>query len=122
MQRPSSIQYQGTQPRTGLELTGKISISAIVIFDMELADKMEKILDYLNKHGECLDTEISVATRIPLNNVHLHLNELMAAKQVMTFHATRYVDCTKSEVTICRLVRKGPALKPQRKSKRHTLN
>ena len=82
---------------------------------------MEKILEYLNKHGEGLDTEISVATRIPLNNVHLHLNELMAKKEVMTFHATRYVDCIKSEVMICRLVRKGPVIKQPRKSKSHTL-
>jgi transcription initiation factor IIE alpha subunit len=89
---------------------------------MELADEMEKILEYLNKHGEGLDTEISAATRIPLNNLHLHLNELMAKKEVMTFHATRYVDCIKSEVMICRLARKGPAIKPLRKSKPHTLN
>lgn len=89
---------------------------------MELVDEMEKILEYLNKHGEGLDTEISVATRIPLNNVHQHLTELMAKKEVMTFHATRYVDCIKSEVLICRLARKGPAMKPLRKSKPRTLN
>ncbi len=83
---------------------------------------MEKILEYLSKHGEGLDTEISAATRIPLNSLHLHLNELMAKKEVMTFHATRYVDCIKSEVMICRLARKGPAIKPLRKSKSHTLN
>ena len=85
-------------------------------------NQMEKILEYLNKHGESLDTEISVATRMPLNNVHLHLNELIAKKEVMTFHATRYVDCIKSEVMICRLARKGLAIKQQRKSKSNTLN
>jgi hypothetical protein len=65
---------------------------------------MDKILDYLKKHGEGLDTEISVATRIPLSNVHQHLIDLTAKKEVLTCHATRYVDCVKSEVLYCRLV------------------
>jgi len=82
---------------------------------------MDKILDYLNKHGESLDTEIAVATRIPLNNVHQHLTELMAKKEVVTCHATRYVECIKSEVMICRLVRKGPVIKPERKAKPHAV-
>jgi len=83
---------------------------------------MEKILEYLNKHGESLDTEISVATRIPLNNVHQHLTDLAAKKEVMTYHAIRYVDCIKSDVLLCRLVRKGPAIESGKKSKSHALN
>ena len=78
---------------------------------------MELILDYLNKNGECLDTEISVATRIPLIDVHQHLTELMAKREVMTCHATRYVDCIKSEVLICRLVSGNSSIKRGRKSK-----
>ena len=69
---------------------------------------MDKILDYLKKHGEGLDTEISVATRIPLHNVHQQLTELMAKRDVMTCHAPRYVDCVKSEVLYCRLVGSRP--------------
>jgi len=78
---------------------------------------MEKILDYLNKHGECLDTEISTATRIPLTNVHQNLTELKAKGEVITCYATRYVDCIKSEVMICRLVGQGPLIKPVKKAK-----
>ena len=89
---------------------------------MELTDDMEKILAYLNKHGESLDTEIAVATRLPLNKVHLHLHELMAKKEVMTLHATRYVDCIKSDVMICRLAKKGQEIMSRRKSNSLAVN
>jgi len=74
---------------------------------------MNKILDYLSKHGECLDTEISTGTRIPLVNVHQYLAELKSKGNVVTCHATRYVDCMKSEVLICRLIGHGQVAKPQ---------
>jgi len=77
---------------------------------------MNKILDYLKKHGECLDIEISTATRIPLTNVHQYLNNLTAKREVLTCHATRYVDCVKSEVMICRLVGQGPVIKSGKKA------
>jgi len=78
---------------------------------------MNKILEYLNKHGECIDTEISTGTRIPLIKVHQNLTELKAKGEVITCHATRYVDCIKTEVMICRLVGQGPIIKPVVKGK-----
>ena len=65
---------------------------------------MQKIKNYLRKHTECLDTEISSATGIPLNFVHQYLNDLTAKREVLTCHATRYVDCIKTEVLICKVV------------------
>jgi hypothetical protein len=76
---------------------------------------MKKILDYLTKHTECLDTEISTATRTPLIKVHQYLTELKAKNVIVIYPATRYVECNKSEVIICRLVGNGAAgkAKPQ---------
>jgi transcription initiation factor IIE alpha subunit len=70
---------------------------------------MKKILNYLSKHAECLDTEISVATGISLDNVHQCLNNLTAKREVLTCHATRYVDCIKTEVLICKVLEGGAA-------------
>jgi len=68
---------------------------------------MLKIKNYLRKHAECLDTEIAVATGIPLNSVHQYLNDLTAKREVLTCHATRYVDCIKTEVLICKVLESG---------------
>ncbi len=81
---------------------------------------MDKILDYLNKHGDCLDTEISVGTRIPITKVQQHLIELMEQGEVITCHATRYVESVKSEVTICRLLPKANAARHSRRSGKAT--
>jgi DNA-binding IclR family transcriptional regulator len=78
---------------------------------------MKNILDYLKKCGESLDTEISTATGIALNDLHQSLTELVAKGQVMTCHATRFEDGKKAEVVICRLVGHGPVVKPAKKSK-----
>ena len=78
---------------------------------------MKKILDYLKKHGESVDTEIALATGLPLINVHQHLTELKAKSEIMYCHATRFEDGVKSEVMICRLVGNGPAVKPSKKTK-----
>ncbi len=95
-----------------LELAGMIPISFISFLNRKWLNEMNKILNYLSKHGECLDTEIANGTRIPISKLHQQLTELKAKGNVITCHATRYVDCTKSEVTICRLVGQGQVTKP----------
>ena len=78
---------------------------------------MNSILDYLKKHGECLDTDISAATGLPLIKVHQNLRELMAVGEALFCHATRFDDGNKIEVMICRLVGHGPVAKPAKKAK-----
>jgi DNA-binding IclR family transcriptional regulator len=78
---------------------------------------MKNILEYLKKHGESLDTEISAATGLPLIKVHQHMSELTAKGEVMVCNATRYEDGNKVEVMICRLVGHGPVVKKGKKAK-----
>ena len=78
---------------------------------------MKEVLDCLKKHGECLDTDIAVATGLPLIKVHQNLRELMAIGEALYCHATRFEDDKKIEVMICRLVGRGPVLKPAKKAK-----
>jgi len=78
---------------------------------------MKEILDYLKKHGECIDTEISAGTGITLATVRQHLTELMAKGEIMTCHATRFENDKKAEVIIYRLVGLGPVIKPGKKAK-----
>ena len=78
---------------------------------------MKKILDYLKKHGECIDTEISAGTGISLATLHQHLSELMAKGEIIACHATRFKEGIKSEVIISRLVGRGPVIKPAKKAK-----
>ena len=51
---------------------------------------MKEILQYLKDHGERLDTDIAVATGIPLANVQLHLSELAATGVIMACHSIRF--------------------------------
>jgi len=78
---------------------------------------MNEILQYLKKHGERPDSEIAVATGIPLADVHLHLSELTAKGAIMSCHSTRFVKGKKVEAIICRLAGFIPPAAPGRKSK-----
>lgn len=78
---------------------------------------MNEILQYLKTSGESLDTEISTATGIPLNNLHQHLMELEAKNQILVCHTTRFEDGQKAELLVCRLVGHGPLVKPVKKAK-----
>ena len=78
---------------------------------------MKEILQYLKNHGERLDTEIAVATGIPLANVHLHLSELAAKGQVMACLSTKFEKDKKVEGISCRLVGYIPPAVSGRKSK-----
>lgn len=78
---------------------------------------MKEILEYLKKHGELLDTEIAVATGIPLTNVHLHLLELAAKRKIVACHSISFRNGKKIEGISCRLVGYVPRAAPGRKSK-----
>lgn len=78
---------------------------------------MKEILQYLKKHGERLDTEIAVATGIPLTNVHLHLSELAARGEILACHSIKFEKEKKIEGISCRLVGYIPPAAPSRKSK-----
>lgn len=74
------------------------------------------IIKHLTKHGERLDTEIACETGIPLHVAHQHLQELTAARKVMSCHVTRFVDGVKIEGVTCRLVGHIPKVAPGKKT------
>jgi len=78
---------------------------------------MKEILHYLKTHGERLDTEIALATGIPLAEVRLYLPELAAKGKVMACHTIRFVKGKKVEGISCRLAGYIPPASPGRKSK-----
>jgi hypothetical protein len=64
---------------------------------------MNEILQYLEMHGERLDTEIAHATGIALSNVRLHLLELAAKRTIMACRSIKFVKGNKIEEISCRL-------------------
>ena len=78
---------------------------------------MKKILQYLKSNGEQLDTQIALATGIPLANVHLQLSELAALGEIMACHSTKFEKGKKVEGISCRLAGYIPPAAPGRKSK-----
>lgn len=78
---------------------------------------MNQILQYLKMHGERLDAEIAEAAGLSLSKTRLHLAELAAKGEVMTYHSTRFEDGEKIEGIRCRLSGITPPAAPGRKSK-----
>ena len=78
---------------------------------------MNKILDYLKKHGESHDTQIAEATGLTLGETRVLLAELDARNEIMTCHSTRYEKGEKIEGMNCRIagyiVRAKPGAKPK---------
>ncbi|MBU1978384.1 MAG: winged helix-turn-helix transcriptional regulator, partial [Gammaproteobacteria bacterium] len=64
---------------------------------------MEKILQYLKKHGEQLDAEIAEAIGISLTDVRLHIAELAAKGEVMACNSIRFEKGEKVEGIRCRI-------------------
>lgn len=81
---------------------------------------MEKIHTYLKNRGEQLDTEIAAATRIPLDEVRLHLSELSKRGDIIACHATRFIKGRKVEGMLCRIAGYIPTASPGRKPKPKT--
>ncbi len=84
---------------------------------MPVSTDMDHILQHISKHGECLDTAIASATKIPLADVHRHLTELLNRKQIMLCHSIKYVKGKEIKATICRISGYIPPAKPGAKPK-----
>ena len=78
---------------------------------------MQKIHKYLKERGEQLDSEIAAATRIPQEDVLLHLSELSKRGDVIACHTTRFIKGKKSEGMLYRVSGYTPAASPGRKPK-----
>jgi len=81
------------------------------------ASDMQKIHQYLKSRGEQFDAEIAAATRIPLEDVRLHLAELSKRGDVIACHSTRFIKGKKSEGMLYRISGYIPAASPGRKPK-----
>ena len=82
---------------------------------------MNEILLYVKQHGECLDSEIARATKIPIDSVHLQLVELKAANKVMLCDSITFVNGKEVRSTICRISGYIPPAKPGAKSKKQLM-
>jgi len=76
-----------------------------------------KILQYLNKQGERLDTEIADAVGISVAQTRSYLSELTEKGEVMSCHTIRFVKGKKIEGVSCRISGFIPKAAPGRKSK-----
>lgn len=77
----------------------------------------KKILKYLKEQGEQLDSEIAAATRIPLADVRLYLEELSKKGDIIMCHSTRFLNGKKIEGMLCRVAGFTPTVGPGRKAK-----
>lgn len=81
---------------------------------------MQKIHAYLKSRGEQLDSEIAAATRIPLEDVRVHLSEMAKRGDIIACHTTRFVQGKKLEGMLCRISGYIPPAAPGRKAKPKT--
>ena len=61
------------------------------------------ILDYLKKHGQKSDRQISKDTKIPLTEVWKSIGELQTLKKIYICQATIFEEGVKVEYSLCRL-------------------
>ena len=73
------------------------------------------VLQYLKKHGQRLDSEISVATGIPLNQVRQSLSDLSDRGEISRCSVTRFNDGKPVEAILCRISGYIPPAAPGRK-------
>lgn len=78
---------------------------------------MQKIHTYLKSRGEQLDTDIAVATRIPLADVRAYLSEMTKRGDIIACHTTRFIKGQKVEGMSCRIAGYIPVASPGRKPK-----
>lgn len=82
---------------------------------------MQEILKYLKDRGEKLDSEIALATGLPLEAVRRHVSALSARGEVMTCQSIRYRDGKPVEGLLCRIAGYIPPAAPGRKPKAQKL-
>lgn len=78
---------------------------------------MEEILEYLADHGEGSDSEIAIATGIPLTDVRFHLSELVSRQAILACSSIRFEQGQAIEEIICRMVGYSQPIKPRKKPK-----
>jgi DNA-binding IclR family transcriptional regulator len=77
---------------------------------------MTKILQYLQKHGQRLDSEIATETGMPLATVRQHVAGLAATGAVITCKLTRFDNGKRTDALVCRVSGYVPPLAPGRKA------
>jgi predicted ArsR family transcriptional regulator len=77
---------------------------------------MNKILQYLKKHGESLDADLAEAVGLSLAEIRIQLTELAAKGEIMAYQSTRFAEGRKNEGIRCRLAGFTPPAAPGRKS------
>ena len=76
---------------------------------------MQEIMQYLKLHGQRLDSEIAVATGIPLARVRRSLSDLSARGEISKCSVIRFNDGEKIEGYLCRIAGYIPPKTPGRK-------
>jgi DNA-binding Lrp family transcriptional regulator len=76
---------------------------------------MHKIMQYLKKNGQRLDSEIATATGLPLAKVRNLLTDLSAQGEISKCSVVRFNDGKKIEGMLCRVSGYIPPKAPGRK-------
>ncbi len=74
-----------------------------------------QILQYLNKHGQRLDSEIAAAMRISIADVLLALRELSAKGEISQCSVTHFTKGKPVQHMLCRVMGTIPPKAPGRK-------
>lgn len=78
---------------------------------------MIEVLECLKKYGQRLDSEIAIATGLPLATVRKQLVGLAATGDVITCSLTRFERGKQIDAWVCRVSGYIPPLAPGRKAK-----
>lgn len=73
------------------------------------------ILQYLQRHGQQLDSDIATATGISLQKVRVSLSDLMSRGEISQCSVTRFSDGKPFEGILCRIAGSIPPSSPGRK-------
>lgn len=73
------------------------------------------ILQYLKTHGQHLDSEIALATGIPLQKVRASLSALSSRGEISQCSVTRFHDGKPVQGILCRIAGSIPPATPGRK-------
>jgi predicted ArsR family transcriptional regulator len=76
---------------------------------------MERILKYLKKNGQRMDSEIASGTGIPREEVRKLVQELAAQGEISTCSVTRFHDGKSTSGVLCRIAGYIPPSSPGRK-------
>lgn len=75
----------------------------------------DHILAQLGKHGQMLDSEIAVATGVPLKRIRSCLADMSSRGVILGCNVTRYEDGKTIEAMLCRISGYVPPVAPGRK-------